>query len=164
MCLCVCVVASSSVSQYKWTVEHWIRARMVIYKHWSPSPNHRPDHRRTRFFSIHLTVWVKPFWLKPSRLSRIMSSTKQNPQNMHCLPRGHWVVAELLVFPSKSISLFYGLVVYREASCQRHNSLCCKRDCRRLKVRPTSVLVTVCLWKISQKRRCETHWAQLSEH
>lgn len=86
--------------------KHEIKAKIFLWKHWVTSPNHRPQHSRTRLFSMHLKVWVKPFWLKPSCLSWIMSSRKQNPQNMQSLPRGDWIVAELLFFEILQIHLF----------------------------------------------------------
>lgn len=86
--------------------KHEIKAKIFLSKHWVTSPNHRPQHSRTRLFSMHFKVWVKPFWLKPSCLTWIMSSRKQNPQNMQSLPRGHWIVAELLFFEILQIHLF----------------------------------------------------------
>lgn len=72
------------------------------------SPLQTAVHNRAEqdFFSLLLKAEVKPFWLETSCLSWIMSSTKQNPQNMQSLPRGHWIVAEHGFFEIPQIHLF----------------------------------------------------------
>lgn len=145
-CLCFAPVNAhavrSNIPRVKDTnIKFWANA--LLLKHWVTSPNRRPQRGTTTFFSVLLKAGVKPFWLEPSCLSWIMSSTKQNPQNMQPLPRGHWVAAWILYFffckrPPQYISLFYGLVVYRETSYQSHIGLCCKKDRRRQSRWPVS--------------------------
>lgn len=98
-------------------IKFWANA--LLLKHWVTSPNRRPQRGTTTFFSVLLKAGVKPFWLEPSCLSWIMSSTKQNPQNMQPLPRGHWVAAWILYFFFVSTPPIH-LFVLRSGCIQRN--------------------------------------------
>lgn len=67
-----------------------------------------------------LKAWVKPFWLKPSCLSWIMSSTKQNPQNMQPLPKGHWFVAEQIWIPQIHLFVLWSGCIQRNLLPETH--------------------------------------------
>lgn len=82
---------------------------------------------------MFLKARVKPFWLLTavSVLNYELNKTKSSKhagftqRTLGC--SGAWIFLR----SPKYISLFYGLVVYRETSYQRHIGLCCKTDWRR---------------------------------